>query len=82
MTAFEVWAPQAAKVELEVDGAVTVMASAEAAGWWRAEIPGPGTDYSYRIDGGPPRPDPRSRRQPEGVHGPRNLYVLLVTSSP
>ncbi|HET8590574.1 MAG TPA: malto-oligosyltrehalose trehalohydrolase [Nakamurella sp.] len=26
-------------------------------------------DYGFRIDGGPVRPDPRSRRQPDGVHG-------------
>jgi maltooligosyltrehalose trehalohydrolase len=39
--------------------------------WWHAriELP-PGTDYAFSLDGGPPLPDPRSRWQPHGVHGP------------
>ncbi len=34
-----------------------------ASGWWQLEVPeaGHGTDYAYRVDGGEPRPDPRSR---------------------
>ena len=40
-------------------------------GWWRAEVEaGPEADYGYLLDDNDtPRPDPRSRRQPEGVHG-------------
>jgi maltooligosyltrehalose trehalohydrolase len=38
-------------------------------GWWSAEIGGPGTDYALVLDGGQPRPDPRSAWQPHGVHG-------------
>src|SRR5262249_33843605 len=30
----------------------------------------PGQRYLYRLDNGPDRPDPASRWQPEGVHGP------------
>jgi len=30
----------------------------------------PGTRYRFRLDGGRPLPDPASRWQPEGVHGP------------
>ncbi|MCS5733068.1 malto-oligosyltrehalose trehalohydrolase [Herbiconiux daphne] len=41
-------------------------------GWWFPE-PGvdwrAGLDYGYLLDGQGPYPDPRSRRQPEGVHG-------------
>jgi len=46
-------------------------------GWWRgtvdaAEFTGDGTgdgmDYGFRVDGQGPYPDPRSRRQPHGVH--------------
>ncbi len=39
-------------------------------GWWRLDAPdlGEGADYAFSLDGGPPRPDPRSRWQPEGVH--------------
>jgi len=46
-------------------------------GWWRVEVPtaGPGTDYAYLLDDDPkPLPDPRSLRQPYGVHGPSQVY--------
>ncbi|MGE3820764.1 MAG: malto-oligosyltrehalose trehalohydrolase [Isosphaeraceae bacterium] len=33
----------------------------------------PGTRYRYRIDGKGPFPDPASRYQPEGVHGPSEV---------
>jgi len=32
-----------------------------------------GDRYSYQVDGGPPRPDPASRFQPDGVHGPSQI---------
>ncbi len=43
----------------------------EAGGWWCKDAPqaGPGTDYSFSLDGGEPLPDPRSPWQPHGVHG-------------
>jgi maltooligosyltrehalose trehalohydrolase len=39
------------------------------AGWWEALIPGAGTGtrYGFSLNGGDPRPDPRSMFQPEGV---------------
>jgi maltooligosyltrehalose trehalohydrolase len=38
-------------------------------------VPGapPGTDYAYCLDAGPDRPDPVSRCQPCGVHGPSRV---------
>jgi maltooligosyltrehalose trehalohydrolase len=40
-------------------------------GWWRADRAVPAdTEYSFSIDGGPPRPDPRSPWQPDGPDGP------------
>ncbi|HTS69814.1 MAG TPA: malto-oligosyltrehalose trehalohydrolase [Terriglobia bacterium] len=33
----------------------------------------PGTRYLYRLDGAKDRPDPASRLQPEGVHGPSQV---------
>jgi maltooligosyltrehalose trehalohydrolase len=44
-------------------------------GWWHLDVPaaGPGTDYAFSVDGGDPRPDPRSRWQPLGVHGPSRV---------
>jgi maltooligosyltrehalose trehalohydrolase len=39
-------------------------------GWWSVDAPdvGPGTDYAFALDGGPPLPDPRSPWQPHGIH--------------
>jgi maltooligosyltrehalose trehalohydrolase len=40
-------------------------------GWWsrRVDDAGHGSRYGYSLDGGDPRPDPRSASQPDGVHG-------------
>jgi maltooligosyltrehalose trehalohydrolase len=40
-------------------------------GWWICDAAGAGTglDYGFVVDGEGPFPDPRSPRQPEGVHG-------------
>jgi maltooligosyltrehalose trehalohydrolase len=49
--------------------------TAEDGGWWRGRELPPGTDYAFLLgDGTPPRPDPASRWQPEGVHGPSRVY--------
>ncbi|MGW1907249.1 malto-oligosyltrehalose trehalohydrolase [Streptomyces cinnamoneus] len=68
---FEVWAPRAGQVTLWADGGTYAMAPGPAGtGWWRCEAPGTeGTRYGFRLDGGPPLPDPRSRRQPDGPDG-------------
>ncbi|VDG76608.1 glycogen branching protein [Actinobaculum suis] len=43
-------------------------------GWWVCETGFPaGTRYQFSLDGGMPLPDPRSRRQPEGAHGPSEI---------
>ncbi|MGY1787498.1 malto-oligosyltrehalose trehalohydrolase [Geodermatophilus sp. SYSU D00698] len=67
---FAVWAPVPERVRLQVDGTVHDM-SRDDDGWWRAEVEaGPESDYGYLLgDDDTPRPDPRSRRQPDGVHG-------------
>ena len=70
--AFEVWAPRATKVTL-VLGAQSIALHDVGGGWWspryRAEWVD-GVDYGYLIDDSmTPLPDPRSRRQPDGVHG-------------
>jgi maltooligosyltrehalose trehalohydrolase len=65
-----VWAPNAKKVELETAGRRAAMCQA-GGGWWDAEVDVPfGVDYAFRLDDGPPRPDPRSMYQPRGIHGP------------
>jgi len=73
----EVWAPEAETVELVVGpDAREVRALTRAdGGWWHddRELPH-GTDYAFRLDGGPARPDPRSAWQPAGVHGPSRVF--------
>ena len=71
MHRFRVWAPRARTIEVEVDGR-RVPTFAVADGWHEADVAeaGPGTAYSYVVDGGEPVADPRSPWQPEGVFGP------------
>lgn len=87
-TIFEVWAPEARAVAVEVDGVTTAMEAAQQAsppalgpsgggrsGWWRAEVAeaGPGSRYGFRVEGGELLPDPRSAYQPLGPHGPSEV---------
>lgn len=69
---FEVWAPRPGRVRLSLGEEVLPMTRADD-GWWVPERdPGPvpdGTRYGYLLDDDPTAlPDPRSRRQPDGVH--------------
>ncbi|MHC6221808.1 malto-oligosyltrehalose trehalohydrolase [Arthrobacter sp. MMS24-S77] len=69
---FDVWAPFAGSLTLLAAGEHHEMRphDGDATGWWTADVPqGVGTDYGYLVDGEGPFPDPRSKRQPEGVHG-------------
>jgi len=73
---FEVWAPAAERVEVVLgEDQRVAMEGPDELGWFRASVPsaGPGDDYRFSLDGGPPRPDPRSPWQPDGVHGPSRL---------
>ena len=74
-TRFALWAPDARNVELELDGSTFAMAP-EADGWFRLQrrCP-PGSLYRYRIDGELSVPDPASRSQPQGVHGPSQVIA-------
>ncbi|BCL17111.1 malto-oligosyltrehalose trehalohydrolase [Micromonospora sagamiensis] len=77
MTEFTVWAPQAERVRLRVDGGGDQEMAAAPGGWWRTEVPdaGPGTDYAFLLDDDDRAlPDPRSPWQPAGVHGPSRVY--------
>ena len=69
---FDVWAPRPKTLRLQLDGRVIPM-SKGAGDWWSPAEPLEWTvdaAYGYLIDDDPtPRPDPRSRRQPDGVHG-------------
>ncbi len=76
---FRVWAPAAEAVELVLEGEhhgtppLPMRKSAD--GVFEVTVPDarPGTRYRYAIDGRGPFPDPASRYQPDGVHGPSEV---------
>jgi maltooligosyltrehalose trehalohydrolase len=69
MPEFAVWAPVPKLVRLDVDGQLHDMA-VDDDGWWRADIDcAPDARYGFVLDDDPAvLPDPRSPRQPDGVH--------------
>ena len=57
------------------------MVPGERPGWWVAPVQeGDDGRYTFSLDGGQGRPDPRSLSQPEGVHGPSALVDLSAYS--
>ncbi len=74
MHEFAVWAPLPGRVDVML-GARRLPMTGAGGGWWRLAVSdaGPGTSYAFSLDGGPPRPDPRSAFQPAGIHGPSAL---------
>ena len=70
MTQLRVWAPLATSVEAALSDDRVAMTAGDG-GWWTLDDDRvtAGTDYAFCVDGGDPRPDPRSRWQPHGVHG-------------
>src|ERR1700733_2771652 len=71
---FVVWAPKATQLEVQLTSPRERNVTMEAigCGYFRAIVDdvAAGTLYRYRIDGQKERPDPVSRFQPQGVHGP------------
>ena len=75
---FRVWAPSARRLMLVVhDGAAageySMPQDDEGIFDLIVDRAAAGNRYSYRINGGDLRPDPASRFQPEGVHGPSEI---------
>jgi maltooligosyltrehalose trehalohydrolase len=81
---FRVWAPRASRVEVELLGSSGTAEPRRAPlepggeGTFEAVVEGagPGTRYRYRLEGpegDASLPDPASRLQPEGVHGPSQV---------
>lgn len=77
---FRVWAPDASRVDVVI-GARRVAAERAEDGWWGGPELEQGQDYAISIDGGEPRPDPRSRWQPSGVHGPSRWLAPSVATT-
>jgi maltooligosyltrehalose trehalohydrolase len=72
---FEVWGPLVTRMTLLLDGERHPMTPV-GDGWWASDLePVAGADYGYLLDDDEtPLPDPRSRRQPETVHGLSRVY--------
>jgi maltooligosyltrehalose trehalohydrolase len=74
---FLVWAPRARSVEVCIveprERAVPMQVAGR--GYFHAVVEGisAGALYRYRLDGEKERPDPASRYQPRGVHGPSQI---------
>ena len=73
---FRLWAPRANTVSVQLEGPVpsAIPMNREPGGWLSVSTraAGPGTRYRYLVDG-QAFPDPASRFQPEGVHGPSEV---------
>src|SRR5690349_9879414 len=75
MTEFAVWAPRPERVRLDVDGTLHPMTRSDG-DWWRADVEAPpGARYGFVLDDDDTvLPDPRSPRQPDGVHERSQLW--------
>ena len=76
-TEFRVWAPNVTNLSVRILGndARTIPATVSSDAQFVVTVPDvkPGTDYFYVVDGKRERPDPVSRWQPSGVHGPSRI---------
>jgi maltooligosyltrehalose trehalohydrolase len=68
---FKVWAPERTQVDVAAVGKHFPLANV-GHGYWEAFVPGlkAGVLYKFRLDGIEEYPDPCSRFQPQGPHGP------------
>ena len=76
VTTFHVWAPLAKQVETHLlDDDRYVPMQRDSDGYFTCTVPdlAPGARYYYRLDDDKDRPDPASRCQPDGVHGPSQV---------
>jgi maltooligosyltrehalose trehalohydrolase len=78
---FRVWAPIRKTVDVLIEGGESVRLEAEGSGYFSGLVASAhdgsrsraGSRYRYRLDGGEAFPDPASRFQPEGPHGPSEV---------
>jgi Carbohydrate-binding module 48 (Isoamylase N-terminal domain) len=80
---FTVWAPLLNSVALKIvtPAERLIPMTRDDRGYWRTEAEDvfPGTRYRYRLDGEKDRPDPASRYQREGVHGPSQIVDRIAS---
>ena len=74
-TQFSVWAPNATCVSVVIEGRGEHELEGHGRGVFEGEVKGvgPGAEYRYRLDDKDALPDPVSRSQPQGVHGPSRV---------
>ncbi len=75
-TYFRVWAPERKSIHVVFeDGRAPVRMNRDSNGYFEAFASGaaPGDLYKYEVDGGEAYPDPASRFQPNGPHGPSQI---------
>ncbi len=74
-THFRVWAPAATTLDVVINGERTVALDREEHGYWSVEAEAcAGDRYQFRVNGDAKLyPDPVSRFQPEGPHGPSQI---------
>ncbi len=73
-TRFRFWAPKMSRPRLAIEGREPLAMQPAEPGWFEATVAaGPGTRYRFLLDDGAAVPDPASRFQPEGPHGPSEV---------
>jgi maltooligosyltrehalose trehalohydrolase len=84
---FRVWAPTCERAHLVIDGrddGERIEMAPRNGGWHELSLPGEpdGLRYGFALDGGRTLPDPASRWQPEGVHGPSAVVAPMPLLDP
>lgn len=69
----DVWAPFATRIACRTGGVDAPLVPGDP-GWWLGPPLADGQDYAFLVDGEGPFPDPRSPRQPHGVHGASRAF--------
>ena len=81
---FRVWAPRSERVDLMLLDPVrdVIPLQSRPRGYFELQLEGipAGARYKFRLNGEKERPDPASRFQPEGVHGPSQVVDLKAFS--
>lgn len=85
---YSVWAPLAENVDLvlrpaqsgtesEHDSEQRLPMTRGTDEWFHADVPAAAGDrYGFSVDGSPVFPDPRSKRQPDGIHGLSEVWQI------